>query len=113
VHAGPLRALTDLAGVAGTKDGIRIAPRFPTETFHVEWPRLELEWAPNLARGVVVPVAAGTIVMEVALPSALASEPVVAMVNGVEVPVTVTSGVARFEVAGVADVGAEWSIAVE
>jgi hypothetical protein len=49
----------------------------------------------------------------VALPSALASEPVVAMVTGVEVPVTVTSGVARFEVAGVAETVATWSLAVQ
>jgi len=116
VHTGPLRALTDLAGVAGTASGLRIAPSFPSEAFHVRWPRLELEWAPNTARGVVVPSASGPLVLEVELPSALAGaseDALVARAGGVEVPVTVTSGVASFTVPGVLDAATAWSIAAE
>lgn len=118
VHTGPLRALTDVVGVAGTGAGLRIAPHVPGEAFHVRWPRLELEWAPNSARGAIVPVGSGDVTMEVVLPSALASaveggDMLVALVNDAEVPVTVTSGVASFVVPGVAEARATWSLAVE
>ncbi len=41
VHTSPLRALVDVLGVAGTRDGMRITPHVPTETFAVRWPRLD------------------------------------------------------------------------
>jgi hypothetical protein len=61
----------------------------------------------------VVPVGAGTLVLEVALPSGLASETVVACVNDALVPVNVTAGVARFDVPGLPETRATWRLAVE
>ena len=50
MHTSPLRALMDIVGVAGTRDGLRITPRLPTETFTVEWPRLHVHSTPGVDR---------------------------------------------------------------
>jgi hypothetical protein len=97
MHTSPLRALMDLAGVAGTRDGLRITPRVPTEAFTVEWPRLQLRSTPHVMTGAVVAAADGPLVMEVALPSGLrAAAEVRVTVDGRAADATVTAGIVRF-----------------
>ena len=73
VHTSPLRALVGLLGIRGTRDGLVIAPRVPTETFQVVFPRLSLRSAPTLLEGSYAPVGAGDVVLRVRLTSALAA----------------------------------------
>ena len=97
MHTSPLRALMDLAGVAGTRDGLRIMPRLPTETFSVEWPRLQLHSTPHTIAGAVVASSDGPLVMDVALPSGLrAAREVRVTVDGRAAAATVTAGIVRF-----------------
>jgi hypothetical protein len=77
VHTGPLRALMDLVGVAGTRDGLRLTPHLPTERFTVEWPRLQLRSSPDAIAGALVASSDGPVVLEVALPSGLRGAPAV------------------------------------
>lgn len=98
VHAGPLRALVDLVGVEGTREGIRIVPRLPTETFHVRWPRLGLRWAPQGLEGETT--TAAPFELELQLPSGLREREVVVFVGDGEVPASRRAGTVRFPVPG-------------
>jgi len=69
-HASVLRALFAVAGIRGTRDGLAIAPRFPTETFAIAWPRLALSSTPSSIAGELPPIAAPR-VLAVELPSGL------------------------------------------
>lgn len=71
VHTSPLRALQAIVGVEGTAAGLRIAPRVPTDTFSVHWPRLHVAYAPDAASGSFTPIGAGPLELELAIPSAL------------------------------------------
>jgi len=111
MHTSPLRALMEIAGVAGTRDGIRITPRLPTETFTVEWPRLRVRSTPSLIEGQVVTSADGPLVMEVALPSGLRSAPAVRVtVDGTTAAATVDGDIVRFVLPARAGVPALWRV---
>ncbi len=111
MHTGPLRALMEIVGVAGTRDGMRITPRLPTETFTVEWPRLRVHSTPSLIEGQVVASADGPLVMEVALPSGLQSTPAVRVtVNGTATASTLDEDIVRFVVPAHAGVPARWQV---
>jgi hypothetical protein len=71
VHTGPLRGLTELVGVEGTRGGIRITPRLPTERFSVRWPRLRLSSTAEHLEGGCRLVGSGAIEIDLALPSGL------------------------------------------
>jgi hypothetical protein len=96
MHTSPLRALVDLVGISGTRDGLRITPRVPTETFTVEWPRLQLRSRPGSIEGSVVASSDGPLMMEVALPSGLRDAAVQVTVDGAATEATVAGGIARF-----------------
>ena len=111
MHASPLRALTDLVGVAGTRDGLRITPRVPTGTFAVEWPRLSISSTPTSIRGSFASMSDGPIAMEVALPTGLRdSGGLHVSVDGAPVESTVDGNLVRFVIPGRADVGVAWQV---
>lgn len=111
MHTSPIRALMDLVGVAGTRDGLRIIPRLPSETFAVEWPRLRVRSTPVSIAGDYVSSATVPVAMEVALPSGLrgGSAPTVT-VDGAPTAATIESGVARFVLPGRAGSRVSWSV---
>jgi hypothetical protein len=112
MHASPLRALIDLVGVSGTATGIRIAPRVPTETFQVRWPRLRVESTPSSMAGDVTFTGNATATLRLALPSALRSLPMVsATVNGASTTVPVVGGEAELSLPASPGVAIAWSVA--
>jgi hypothetical protein len=111
VHTGPLRALTEIVGVSGTRDGLRITPRVPTETFAVEWPRLRVQYAPFAVEGAVAGSSDGPVVMEVALPSGLrAAATVRVTADATQVTSTVEAGTVRFVLPARADIPVTWRV---
>lgn len=97
VHTGPLRALMDLVGVSGSRDGVRIIPRVPTDTFTVEWPRLKLYSSRLSIEGELTVSSDGGLVVQVALPRGLQDvEQVSVSVDGTAVESVVADGVASF-----------------
>ena len=98
VHAGPLRALSELVGVEGTRDGIRIAPRLPSETFRVRWPRLAIRSSPAAVEGEIG--MAAPFALEVLVPSGLAGRALAVTVNDERVAATLADGIVRFAVPG-------------
>lgn len=111
MHTSPLRALMDVVGVSGTRDGLRIRPRVPTETFTVEWPRLRVHSTPASIDGDYVASSEGPVVIEVALPSGIrgAAAPRV-NVDGVLTAATVEADVARFVLPARAGTAVSWRI---
>jgi hypothetical protein len=85
-HSSVLRALLAVAGIRGTAEGIVIEPRFPTETFSIQWPRLALASTPSSIAGAVTTVGGGAVVMRVRLPSGLRAGAPSVTVDGVSVP---------------------------
>ncbi len=71
MHTSPLRALMGLLGIAGTKDGLRIDPRLPTETYSVVWPRLTLQSKSDEISGIFVASGDDHIEVEVTVPESL------------------------------------------
>jgi hypothetical protein len=111
MHTGPLRALMQIVGVEGTRDGLRITPRVPTETFTVEWPRLWLRSTPQSIEGQLVASSDGPVQMEVALPSGLREAATLRVTaDGVETAATVSGDVLRFVLPGRADVAVPWRV---
>jgi hypothetical protein len=111
VHTGPLRALTDLVGVEGTSSGLRIVPRLPTEMFHVRWPRLRLESAPDRIAGEVTTEATAPITLSVALPSGLSGATTVATeVDGLPAVVAVVDGEVTLTLPAMPGAPVAWAI---
>jgi len=111
VHTGPLRALRGVLGIRGTATGLRIAPRVPTETFTVIWPRLSLRSRPDFIGGSVTASAGRSIVMQVLLPSGLRSGDIYAKVKGdTLVTFTRTGDVVEFTLPGTANAPVAWEI---
>lgn len=111
MHTGPLRALTDLVGVAGTAAGIRIAPRVPTETFQVRWPRLRVQSTPTSMAGDVTFTGNAAATLTLALPSGLRSLPnVSATVNGVTTAPAVVDGEVELSLPASPGVAITWSV---
>jgi hypothetical protein len=111
MHSSPVRALTDLVGVSGTRDGLRILPRLPTETFAVDWPRLRVHSTPQVIDGSYVAAADGPVVLEVALPSGLRGGAVPTVtVDGAVTTATVDADVARFTLPARAGSAVTWRV---
>ena len=110
MHTGPLRALMEIVGIAGTRDGLRITPRLPTETFSVLWPRLQLRSTPQSIHGTFIATASGPVVFEVALPSQLRDRPLQVVVDGRRVDADVQSGMVRFSAPAHAEVPTAWAV---
>lgn len=111
MHTGPLRALMQIVGVEGMRDGLRITPRLPTETFTVAWPRLVLRSTPASIAGEFVASADGAVLMEVALPSGLHGAAVLHVtVDDIDTNATVADGVVRFVLPGRAEAAAAWRV---
>ena len=104
VHTGPLRALVALIGVRGTPDGLTIAPRIPSETWSVVFPRLTLRATPGSLAGEAVFVADGPVVMRVAAPAGVDPATAVVTVGGVAVTHAVEDGLVVFTVEATAEV---------
>jgi hypothetical protein len=111
IHGSPLRALQALAGIRGTRDGLVIAPRLPTETFTIAWPRLRLASRPDAIEGTLVASADGSVELRVTLPSGLAAVPLRVTVDGAEVPHTVSAGAVLFTLTARADQPVAWLVA--
>ncbi len=112
MHTSALRALADIVGVSGTRDGLRLTPRLPTETFAVEWPRLRLHSTPESVEGAVVVSSEGALLVEVALPSGLEdSASVHVTVDGVATESAVAAGVARFSLSARSEAPVSFRIA--
>jgi len=71
IHAATLRAIVALAGLEGGADYLRIAPRFPSDTFSLKMPRFELAATPVEVSGSITASATGPISLEVELPTPL------------------------------------------
>lgn len=71
VHLGPLRALQGVLGIEATATGMRIAPRVPTETWTVRFPRLWLEHRTDSFAVRVFTTVAAPIELRVRVPEAL------------------------------------------
>jgi len=111
VHTGPLRALVELVGVEGTRDGIRIDPHLPTETFTVEWPRLRVASTPSSIEGQVVPVSDGPIVVAVELPSGLRNAGALHVIaNGSQIASTRDGTMVRFALPAAAQTPSRWRV---
>jgi hypothetical protein len=107
-HASLLRALFALAGIHGTKDGLTIAPLFPTETYSITWPRISLASTPTSISGSLTTVQTGPVVIRVRVPSGLASPHV--DVDGAAVPSQQLAGVVVFTVAATAEDPVRWQV---
>ncbi len=110
VHTGPLRALMEIVGVAGTRDGLRITPRLPTEIFSVAWPRLQIRSTPQSIEGTFIATASGPVVFEVALPSQLRDRPLRVVVDGQSVDADVQAGLVRFTAPVRAEISVAWAV---
>jgi hypothetical protein len=111
VHTGPLRALMDLVGVTGTRDGVRIAPRLPADRFTVEWPRLRVHSTPLGIDGYLVASSDNPVVMEVRLPGGLrGADTVHVTVDGADTPSTVAADTVRFVLPARAEAAVAWRI---
>jgi hypothetical protein len=112
VHTSPLRALTDLIGVAGTRDGIRITPRVPTETFTVRWPQLSIESTPASIAGALTTAATEPLALEVQLPSGLrAGASLAVSAGGAPAAYTVDGDVVRFSLPPSPGAPVAWRVA--
>ena len=107
-HASLLRALFALAGIHGTKDGLTIAPLFPTETYSITWPRISLASTPTSISGSLTTVQTGPVVIRVRVPSGLASPHV--DVDGAAVPSQELAGVVVFTVSATAEAPVRWLV---
>jgi hypothetical protein len=112
VHTSPLRALTDLVGVEGTRDGLRITPRVPTETFTVRWPRLSIESVPAAIAGALTTAATEPLMLEVLLPSGLrGGVPLAVIAGGAPAAYTLDGDVVRFALPPAPGAPVAWRIA--
>lgn len=109
-HASVLRALFAVAGIRGTASGLAIEPRFPTETFEIQWPRIRLASTPASIGGVLVPSGGGPIEMRIRVPSGLRGGDAVVTVDGATVPHTRDGDDAIFTLSATADLAVAWSI---
>ena len=92
MHASPLRALMGLLGIEPRADGMRIAPRLPTESFAVRFPVLRLESRPDRFAGSWRAARDREVSLRILLPSGLRGGPVRALVDGEQAPSTVEIG---------------------
>ncbi len=111
MHTGPLRALMQIVGVEGTRDGLRITPRVPAETFAVEWPRLRVHGTPQSIEGQFTASSDGPVQMEIALPSGLRGAAAVHVTtDGVDAAASVDAGVVRFVLPARAQISVPWRV---
>jgi len=110
-HVSVLRALFALAGVHGSADGIAIAPRFPSETFSIAWPRLALASTPTSIAGSLVSAGGGALTLRVRLPSGLRAGSLHATVNGAATPVVRDGDDAVLQLSTAANQSVTWQIA--
>lgn len=85
VHTSPIRALMGLLGVRGTAAGIAIAPRLPTSTYDIRFPRLRIASTPTSIEVDYTPSADGPVELRVVPPAAGITH---AMVDGTSVTPT-------------------------
>jgi hypothetical protein len=109
-HSSVLRALLAIAGIRGTADGLAIAPRFPTETYAIEWPRMSLASTPTSIGGSLTLVGAGEIVLRVQLPSGLRTGTLAATVDGQPVAITRNGDDAVIVFTASSEVAHRWAI---
>ncbi len=110
LHTSPLRALMGLLGIEGTAKGLGIAPRVPTETFSVVWPRLSLKSTASSIGGTLTASASETLELRVLLPSALRTGELVVTANGASVAATRDGDSVVFPLSVKKDVASAWSV---
>ena len=96
-----------LAGVTPTRDGYRIAPHLPQETFNLRFERVGVAREPGALRGYVTPERDGPIELRVRLDGGGAPQ---AYANGEPVAHTVEDGYAVFTAQGSADEPLDWAL---
>jgi len=110
-HVSVLRALFAVAGIHASAAELAIAPRFPTETFAIAWPRLALRGTPGALAGTLIPSGAGALTLRVRLPSQLrAAGTLHAIVDGVPTAVTRTGDDAVLAITTRAGVATSWRV---
>ncbi len=111
VHIGPLRGVLALAGIDTSLDGWRIDPRFPSETYSMILPRMELHGTASSIDGVIVASGDEVITLVVKLPSAARAAGLAVKVKDTAVEFTRgDDDTLEFEVALTRDERVSWSI---
>ncbi|MEO8704409.1 MAG: hypothetical protein ABI867_30430 [Kofleriaceae bacterium] len=111
-HASVLRAVFAIAGIRGTADGIVIAPRFPTETFAIEWPMLALRSTPTSIAGSLITVVGGPVTLRVQLPSGLRTGTLHASVDNLPATITRDGDFAVFTYTATANARHAWALGI-
>jgi len=110
-HASVLRALFAVAGIQPAGTGIAIAPRLPTETFALAWPRLALVSTPTSIAGSLTTVGGGPLELRVRLPSGLRGTAALDVrAGGVPVPATRDGDDVVLTIVTTPDVPLAWSV---
>lgn len=112
MHTGPLRALMGVLGIDGDGGRLRLAPRLPTETFAVRWPRLRLDGAPDRLAGAFIPSGAGGFTLELLLPSGLRGGSPVVAIDGAPAAFTRDGDLVAIAVVGQAGVPLEFELSL-
>ena len=110
MHTSTIRALQGIMGVSGTKTGLKITPRVPTENFQVVWPRLSLRYQTDAISGSYTASTTGPTTIEIALPSGLQGVTPQVKVAGQSVTATVNGTLLQFTLPAVAESAVSFSI---
>lgn len=97
-----------LAGLQPTRDGYRIDPHVPSESFSFRMPVAGVDRTAGRMRGYVRAERSGPVAFDVVLPAGVSS--VTAWGDGAEIPVTVDGGIARFMLQATAGRAADWAV---
>ena len=111
LHIGPLRAAMALAGVDTGLNSWRIEPRFPSETFSMVLPRLELKGTPTSLEGVIVASGDEVLTLVVKLPTGARAAGLAVKVKDTAVEFTRgDDDTLAFDVALTRDEAVSWSV---
>lgn len=111
LHLGPVRATLALAGIHTGLSGWRIEPRFPSESFSMILPRMQLHGTPSSLAGVIVASGDEVLNMIVKLPSGAQSAGLAVKVKATAVEFTRGEGnTVEFSVALSRDEPISWSV---
>ena len=109
--AWSLFAALKLAGLDPVRDGYRIDPHLPMDSFSLRLPRAGIEYGAARARGYLRPHGRGRLRMTVSLPAGLRRGPVAAFVEGRRVPARRVGADLRFRLRARGGRAVDWAVA--
>ena len=109
--AWSLFAALKLAGLDPVRDGYRIDPHLPMDSFSLRLPRAGIEYGAARARGYLRPHGRGRLRMTVSLPARLRRGPVAAFVEGRRVPARRVGADLRFRLRARGGRAVDWAVA--